>query len=112
MIKIRSAVLLSVLILAPSAFPSAQDENKPTLLLIAYDQIEHLDKKIIVKGKLISQGILFRNRPVSGERIEFYIDGRSVGIGLSGGDGIAVKEIGVLPQGEHAVALRLKSDHD
>jgi hypothetical protein len=52
---------------------------------------------------------MFRNRPVSGERVEFLIDGKSAGIGLTGGDGIAVKEISPLPPGEHPVTLRLKS---
>ena len=52
---------------------------------------------------------MFRNRPVSGERIEFLIDGKSVGVGLYRRGRVAVKEIGALPPGEYPVTLRLKS---
>jgi hypothetical protein len=107
--KSPSTFLVAILIFTLPALLTAQVENKVSALLIAYDQLVRPGKKILVKAKLVSQGLMFRNRPVGGERIEFLIDGKSAGIGLTGGDGVAVKEIGPLPPGEHPVTLRLKS---
>lgn len=109
MIKLRPAFLLSLLILTLPALLAAEQEKKTSAQLIAYDQIVQPGKKILLKGRLVSQGLLFRDRPISGERVEFLIDGKSLGISLTGGDGIAVREVGSLPPGEHPVMLRLKS---
>ncbi len=107
--KLHPAVLLSLLALILPALLAAEQEKKTSAQLIAYDQIVQPGKKILIKGRLVSQGLLFRDRPISGERVEFLIDGKLLGISLTGGDGIAVREIEALPPGEHPVTLQLKS---
>lgn len=107
--KLRPAFLLSLLILTLPALLAAEQEKKTSAQLIAYDQIVQPGKKILLRGRLVSQGLLFRNRPISGERVEFLLDGKSLGISLTGGDGVAVREVGSLPPGEHQATLRLKS---
>jgi hypothetical protein len=107
--KSRSALLLSLLILVLPALLAAEQEKKTSVQLITYDQLVQPGKKILIKGRLVSQGLLFRDRPMSGERVEFFLDGKSLGISLTGGDGFAAREVGSLPPGEHPVILRLKS---
>ncbi len=107
--KLEAALLMAVFMLLLPAILSGQDDSKNSILLIAYDQLVHPGGRILIKAKLVSQGMVFRNRPVSGERVEFSIGGKSAGIGLTGGDGVAVKEIPPLPQGEYSITLRLKT---
>jgi hypothetical protein len=107
--KTRLLFLLSLLILTPPALLAAGPEKDTSAQLIAYDQIVQSNKVVFLRARLLSQGLLFRNRPISGERVEFLLDGKSLGVGLTGGDGIAVREARVLPPGEHPVTLRLKS---
>ena len=101
--------LLLLSIVAPPDLLSAKPEKDTSVQLIAYDQIVHPDQKFFIRGRLLAQGLMFRNRPVSGERVEFLLDGKSIGANLTGGDGIAAREIEALPPGEHPVTVRLKS---
>jgi len=101
--------LLSLLVLALPTLLAAEQEKKTSAQLIAYDQFIQPGKKLLLKGRLVSQGLLFRDRPISGERVEFLLDGKSLGISLTGGDGVAVREVEALPPGEHQATLRLKS---
>ena len=74
--KSRSAFLLTLLMLALPAFLAAEQEKKTSAQLIAYDQLVQPGKKIFIKGRLLSQGLMFRDRPISGERVEFLLDGK------------------------------------
>ena len=103
--------LLFLLILTLPVLLSAEPEKQKnaSVQLLAYDQIVQPGQRVSLRGRLLSQSIMFRNRPVSGERVEFLLDGKSLGVNLTGGDGIAVREVEALPLGEHSVTIRLKS---
>lgn len=81
-------------------------ETKKNAIFIAPDQIASPQDKMLIKVKLKTKG-LFISTPISGERVEFLLDGKSIGVLITGGDGVAVKEF--IPERErvYKVTVRL-----
>ncbi len=103
MIKIYSVLLL--LLIASNIETVLADDNK-SALLIAPDQIGSPGEKIYLKVKLMAKSAFFP-KPISGERIEFIVDGNPIGVSLTGGDGVAVREFIPKREGIYKINLRL-----
>ncbi|MEW6215248.1 MAG: hypothetical protein AB1478_08650 [Nitrospirota bacterium] len=73
--------------------------------LIVHDMIVSKGKEVMLrvetKGKLFGKG---------GEIVEFFVDGKSIGKSLSGGDGFAFRHFAPLKTGLHRITAR--SDRD
>lgn len=85
---------------------SAIAKERNNALFIAYDQIASPQKPVFLKVRLKTKSHFFSN-PIGGERIEFFVDNRPIGVSLSGGDGIAVKEFTPMKEGIYKVRARL-----
>jgi hypothetical protein len=103
MIKIYSVLLL--LLVASNIEPVLAEANK-SAILIAPDQIGSPGERIYLKVKLMAKSVFFP-KPISGERIEFIVDGNPVGVSLTGGDGVAVREFIPKREGIYKINLRL-----
>jgi hypothetical protein len=71
------------------AFPLPVAAAKATANLILFDQWVGPDQSVLIRARLISGGGSLIQSKISGERIEFNIDGQALGPVLTGGDGIA-----------------------
>lgn len=104
----KNFILTLLFSLALSA-PYAADAKKANLIF--YDQIVKLGEKVYLSAKLRESGFLIKPE-IGGERIEFFEKSKgsknSFGIALTGGDGIAVKEISPLKPGLHIFYARIK----
>jgi hypothetical protein len=73
--------------------------------VIVHDSVVPVGKEIMltaeVKGKFFSKG---------GEMVEFFVNGKSIGKNLSGGDGLAFKQF--VPSGIGTYRIKAKSDTD
>ena len=73
--------------------------------VIVQDSVVPVGKEIMltaeVKGKLFSKG---------GEMVEFFVNGRSIGKSLSGGEGLALKQF--VPSVSGLYKIKAKSDKD
>jgi hypothetical protein len=56
---------------------------------------------------LVTSGLPFLHRPISGESVEFFYRGRSLGRALTGGDGMAAKEFTPPTPGRYVIEARL-----
>lgn len=74
--------------------------------IIAYDQIASPHDTVLLKV-LVKARRTFLSNPISGERVEFLVDGKSIGVSLSGGDGVAVREFIPEEEGIYEVKIRL-----
>lgn len=81
-------------------------ETKRNAIFIAPDQIASPQDKMLIKVKLKAKGP-FISTPISGERVEFIADGNPIGVSLTGGDGIAVKDFIPKREGIYKINLRL-----
>jgi hypothetical protein len=92
------AIFISILLLC--VFPSFALSD-----VIVHDSVVPVGKEIMltaeVKGKLFSKG---------GEMVEFFVNGKSIGKNLSGGDGLAYKQF--FPSGIGIYRIKAKSDTD
>jgi hypothetical protein len=72
-----------------------------------YDTVVLEGQKVMLRaqtsGKLFSKG---------GELVEFFVDGKSIGKTLSGGDGVAFKEFTSVKTGLHQISVRSDKDED
>lgn len=82
-------------------------KGKKNAVFIAPDLVASPKDKVLIKVKLKTKGP-FISTPISGERIEFIVDGKSIGISLSGGDGVAVREF--IPRNEVVYKVRARLD--
>lgn len=75
--------------------------------VIVEDTVVLKGRKIMLraetKGKLFSKG---------GEVVEFFVDGKSIGRTLSGGDGVAFKHFIPINTGLHQISVRSGTDED
>lgn len=73
--------------------------------IVVHDSVTPVGKEIMlkakVKGKLFSKG---------GEMVEFFVNGKSIGKSLSGGDGLALKQF--VPSVSGLYKIKAKSDKD
>jgi hypothetical protein len=74
--------------------------------LIAYDQFAKPGEKIYLMA-MLRKGFLSIKPEISGERIEFFRNKKSLGIALTGTDGTAVKEIPPLSVGLYSFSAKL-----
>jgi hypothetical protein len=98
----RSLILLSLL-MAPAYTVSA----RPSASIIAFDQLIQPNRPVQLAVRLVTGGLSFVRRPISGERIEFMLEGRSLGRTLTGGDGMAVKSFIPSKPGLYLITVRL-----
>ncbi|MBI1810822.1 MAG: hypothetical protein HY035_08635 [Nitrospirae bacterium] len=90
-------VLIAILVLSSTAgaevifFDDISLKGEPVML------------KAVTKGKIFSKG---------GQLVEFYVDGKSIGRSLSGGDGAAFKEFRAEKTGLHKVSVVSGKDKD
>jgi len=96
-------VLLFSLLLLPASNISARSSAS----IIAFDQLSQPDRSVRLAVRLVTGGLSFVHRPISGERIEFLLGARSLGQTLTGGDGMAVKQFTPPKAGLHLITVRL-----
>lgn len=82
-------------------------EGKKNAIFIAPDLVASPQNKVLIKVNLKTKRP-FISTPISGERVEFIVDGESIGISLSGGDGVAVR--GFTPKNEGVYNVRIRLD--
>ena len=76
-----------------------------TAIFIVSDQIVPPGERVFIQVKIKETGIFFSS-PISGERVEFLINGVSIGASLSGGDGVASREFIPKKEGIYKVVIR------
>lgn len=69
--------------------------------IIVHDMVVPTGKKVMLKAKV--KGKLFRK---GGEVVEFFVNGKSLGKSLSGGDGVAFKQFIPLKTGIYTIKTR------
>ena len=97
------SVVLFLLVLLPAPPASA----RPSASIIAFDQLIRPNQSVRLSVRLVTGGLSFVRRPISGERIEFLIEDRSLGQTLTGGDGMAVKRFTPSKPGLFVITVRL-----
>jgi hypothetical protein len=80
---------------------------KSSASIIALDQLIQPNQSARLSVRLVTGGLSFVRRPISGERIEFMLKGRSLGQTLTGGDGLAVKNFIPSKPGLYVITARL-----
>lgn len=95
-------VLLLLMVLPPPVIAARTSAS-----LIAFDQLVQPHHTIQLKVRLVTTGLSLIRRPISGERIEFILKGRSLGQTLTGGDGLAVRHFTPTKPGLYVVTARL-----
>jgi len=76
-------------------------------VVVFYDSVCLKDKKIMLKA--VTKGKVFTK---GGQMVEFFVDGKSIGRSLSGGDGAAFKEFRAEKTGLHKVSVVSGKDKD
>jgi hypothetical protein len=103
MVRLGS-VLLAFFLLAVPAHPVSA---RPSATIIAFDQLIQPNRSVRLAVRLVTGGLSFVRRPISGERIEFMVEGRSLGQTLTGGDGMAVRRFTPSKPGLYVITVRL-----
>lgn len=103
MIKIYPVLLLLLIV---SNIETVLAEDNKSALFIAPDQIGSPGERIFLNVKLMAKSAFFP-KPISGEKIEFIVDGNPIGVSLTGGDGVAVREFIPKRDGIYKITLRL-----
>jgi len=75
--------------------------------IVPFDQLVPPGRSVRISVRLVAAGLSFVRQPISGERVEFFHRGRSLGRALTGGDGIAVREFSPTTPGLHVIEVRL-----
>ncbi len=84
-------------------------ESKITAVIVPYDTITSPGIVVWPQAKVITKKFQILERPVSGERLEFFEDDRYLGLALTGGDGIGAIRYTPLSKGIHKIKVRLLS---
>lgn len=88
-------------------FPSPAGSGQSKALLIPRDQLVRSGHSVYLQVRIISGGLTFFQKPISGERVEFVLDDTVIGQSLSGGDGLAVRRFKPTETGLQIVTVRL-----
>lgn len=96
------AVLSSVAFLSSPSLTAAQSAAEIQLP----DEMVAPGATVTIRARLVRSGI-FSAGPVSGERLEFFADGKALGQSLTGGDGWAVRSHTVARPGLTSIKVRL-----
>jgi len=106
----------SVLLFSLVLFPTPPDfgeplsravSARPSASIIVFDQLSRPNQSVRLAVRLVTGGLSFVRRPISGERIEFLVGDRSLGQTLTGGDGMAVRTFTPDRPGLYRIAVRL-----
>ncbi|MBI3610236.1 MAG: hypothetical protein HY204_05990 [Nitrospirae bacterium] len=95
-------IVLSFLII-----PAGNVSARPSAAIIAFDQLVRPHRPVRLEVRLVTGGLSLVRRPISGERIEFLLNDRSLGQTLTGGDGMAVKSFVPEKPGLYVITVRL-----
>jgi|WetSurMetagenome_2_1015567.scaffolds.fasta_scaffold05589_8 hypothetical protein len=98
-----SVCLISVCLIAPLYFVSSPARAD----VVVYDAVAVVGKEVRLKAE--TRGTFFRK---GGELVEFFVDGKSLGKALSGGDGEAYKAFTSAKTGLLEVSVKAGSDED
>jgi hypothetical protein len=74
---------------------------------IASDSITLENQKIRIEIRLEGETLPFMSRPISGERVRFLQGDKTLGISLTGGNGLATMALPPLPAGLHKIRVEL-----
>lgn len=99
--------LILVLLFLLFSFPAPLVRADPSASIIPLDQLIRPNQAARLSVRLVSGGLSFVRRPISGERIEFMLKDRSLGQTLTGGDGLAVKNFIPTRPGLYVITARL-----
>jgi hypothetical protein len=88
-------------------FPLVTASAESPASIIPFDQLVQPGRSVLVSVRLVTSGLSFVHRPISGERVEFFYRGRSLGRALTGGDGLAVREFTPPTPGRYVIEARL-----
>lgn len=83
--------------------------SKIPATIVPYDAVTVPGVEVWPQAKVIARRFYAVERPVGGERIEFLEDDRSLGLALTGGDGIGVIRHIPYREGVHKIRVRLLS---
>ncbi len=89
------------------AVPPSPVLARPSASIIPFDQLSQPNQAVRLSVRLVTGGLSIVRRPISGERIEFMLEGRSLGQTLTGGDGMAVKSFTPSKPGFYLITVRL-----
>jgi hypothetical protein len=73
--------------------------------IVVYDIVSPAGKKVVLKSEV--RGKLFKK---GGEVVEFYINGKTIGKSLTGGDGFAFKEFVPVKKGRYLISVKSGQD--
>jgi hypothetical protein len=103
MSRVGSVLIVLFLLVVPPHPVSA----RPSASIIAFDQLIQPNQSVRLAVRLVTGGLSFVRRPISGERIEFMLEDRSLGQTLTGGDGMAVRRFTPSKPGLYVITVRL-----
>ncbi|HUK57348.1 MAG TPA: hypothetical protein VLY20_11895 [Nitrospiria bacterium] len=103
MSRFRWAFISLLLVLVPVDSVYARSSAS----ILVFDQLSRPNRPVRLAVRLVTGVLSLGRRPVSGERIEFLLNDRSLGQALSGGDGMAVKNFYCSKPGLRVVTVRL-----
>jgi hypothetical protein len=101
----------AVILLAASAFlpmTISPVQAKSRAVVIVQDTLAVPGRTVLLEARLISRGSPFMHGPLTGERLEFFVKGKSVGVALTDGNGLAAREFKPRQAGRYPVTVRLR----
>lgn len=87
-------------------------ESKTPAVIIPYDSITYPGIESWPQAKVIVKKFYGLERPAGGERIEFRDSDKSLGVALTGGDGVGVIRYIPYEEGLHRIKIRLDNNSD
>lgn len=103
----RLALIASAAAILTVFIPWEEASGRSSAILVPMDKTAPPGLPVRLEARLLSGGFPFGRRPISGERLEFFLEGRSLGQALTGGDGLAVKTFTPPRTGLYSVTVRL-----
>ena len=107
-------ILLAILIIQtvqihPNVVLITSANSKAPAIIVPYDVIALPGIEVWPQAKVFTKKFFAAERPVGGERIEFFEGDRYLGLALTGGDGIGVIRYIPHRQGVHKIRVRLQT---
>jgi len=103
-------IFLFILFTTFLSLSSIDAGGKIPAIIIPYDSVTMPGVEVWPQALVVSRRFYALERPVGGERIEFLEGERSLGIALTGGDGIGVIRYIPYREGIHRIKVRLLSN--
>lgn len=95
------------LVLAAVAVPAVPASDKVAGVLSVRDALTSPGRPVTLEARLVRAGMLGQGQGLGGEQIEFSVAGRSVGTGMTGGDGRVLLEYTPRMRGNQEITARL-----